>query len=275
MRGPSREDLQNTPPPILRTSSKTTQAYLEMRRKILTEEYATGQVLIPRHIEEEYQVNNTTTQVLLARLANEGLVRVFPIKERTWPSNASLNEYRVADLTDAHKTLLIRQGTAHLEHEEGTPVTEREILLLKIQYADAEIAQFLALETDKKVVAYRERQRQADHTIVAISDWYFPFWFAEVLPELEHQERDIFSLLQQMGKYPATCSETLEVVQARSLERVLFELSPDDPAPLFKLRQHLFDPEGQPLAVQFLTAKGDHYRFQYAFSCAPTPLSGT
>src|SRR5215813_2499334 len=103
MRGPTREELQKTNPPALRTSSKTTQAYLDMRRKILTGEYPADQVIVPKQIEETYQINNTTTQVLLARLANEGLVRVLPIKERTWPYNASLNEYRVANRTDAPK----------------------------------------------------------------------------------------------------------------------------------------------------------------------------
>ena len=123
MRGPMREELEKTPPPALRMGSKTTQAYLEMRRKILTGEYVADQVIIPKHIEEEYRVNNTTTQVLLARLAN-----------------------------------------------------------------------------------------------------------------------------------------------ASSIERQLFELSPDDPAPLLKLQRQIFDREGQPLAIQFLTIKAEQYRLQYSFS---------
>src|SRR6266540_3732075 len=135
MRGPTREELQKTPPPALRMGSKTTQAYLDMRRKILTGEYTADQVILPKQIEEEYHVNNTTTQVLLARLANEGLIRVLPIKVRSWPQNASLNEYRVADLTNAYKTLLERQDTLSPDMAKDKGVIEREILLLKIQYA--------------------------------------------------------------------------------------------------------------------------------------------
>lgn len=268
MRGSTREELQKTPPPALRTNSKTTQAYLEMRRKILAGEYTADQVLIPKQIEEEYKINNTTTQVLLARLANEGLIRVSPIKERTWPYNASLNEYRVADLTHAQKALTIRQGALHLDRARDEQVIEREILVLKIQYADAEIAQLLALTVGEKVVVYRERQRRTDKAIVAISDMYFPFWFADVLPELEQKDSDVYRLLRQVGKHPARCIETVEVVQASSLERFLFELSPDDPAPLLKLQQQIFDQQEQPLAVQFLTTKGDQYRLQYAFPLA-------
>ncbi len=52
--------------------SKTTQAYLDMRQKILVGEYATDEVLVPRQIEEAFHMNNTTTQILLMRLANEG-----------------------------------------------------------------------------------------------------------------------------------------------------------------------------------------------------------
>jgi DNA-binding GntR family transcriptional regulator len=272
MRGPTREELQKTSPPALRTGSKTTQAYLDMRSKILAGEYTANQVIIPKQIEEAYHVNNTTTQVLLARLANEGLVRVLPIKERTWPYNASLNEYRVVDLTHAQKALLIRQDALHPDVPRDEQVVEREILLPKIQYADVEIAQLLALPAGDKVVAYRELQRRADKTVVAISDIFLPFWFAEVLPELEQRDSDIYQLMRQAGKFPAKCTETVEVVQASSIERLLFELSPDDPAPLLKLQQHIFDREEKPLAVQFLTIKGDQYRLQYSF---PLALSDT
>jgi UTRA domain len=268
MRGPTREELQKTPPPALRMGSKTTQAYLEMRRKILTGEYTVDHVIIPKQIEEEHHINNTTTQVLLARLANEGLIQVLPIKVRSWPHNASLNEYRVADLTNAHKTLMERQDALHSDMAGDGQVIEREILLLKIQYADAEIAQLLALAAGEKVVVYRERQRQTDKAIVAIRDMYFPFWFADVLPELEQRDSDVYQLMRQVGKSPIRCTETVEVVQASSIERLLFELSPDDPAPLPKLQRQIFDREEQPLAVQFLTIKGDQFRLQYSFSVA-------
>jgi len=201
-------------------------------------------------------------------LANEGLIRVLPIKTRSWPYNASLNEYRVADLTPARKTLLERQDVLSSDMTRGEEVIEREILVLKIQYADAEIAQFLALTEGEKVVVYRERLRRVDTTIVAIQDMYFPFWFADVLPELEQREHDISQLMRHVGKFPATCTETVEVVQASSIARLLFEFSPDDPAPLLHLQRHTFDQEAHPLCVQFLTRRGDRCRLHYSFSVA-------
>ena len=60
---------------LKRMGSKTTQAYLDMRQKILVGEYATDEVLVPKQIEEAFHMNNTTTQILLMRLANEGLVK--------------------------------------------------------------------------------------------------------------------------------------------------------------------------------------------------------
>jgi DNA-binding GntR family transcriptional regulator len=258
--------MLNTPPPELRVSSKTAQAYLDVRRKILTEEYPAHQVLVPKQIEEEHHINNTTTQMLLVRLANEGLVKVHPIKERTWPNNASFNEYRVADLTDAHKTLLQRQLADSSETMLETHASEKETLLLKIQYADAEIASLLALVEGEKVVIYRERERRADKTVTVISDLYAPFWFAEVMPELEQVGSDAYQLMRSIGKQPVKWTEIVEVVQARSVERMLFELSLDDPAPLFKLQRRTFDADDHPLAVQFLTIRGDSYHLGYSFS---------
>lgn len=60
MREPTREERAQTPPPGLRMSSKTTQAYFDMRRKILLGEYSAHQVLIPKQIEESSQINNTS-----------------------------------------------------------------------------------------------------------------------------------------------------------------------------------------------------------------------
>jgi hypothetical protein len=267
--------MLKTPPPELRVSSKTAQAYLEVRRKILTGEYLAHQVLVPKQIEEAYHINNTTTQMLLVRLANEGLVKVLPIKERTWPNNASLNEYHVADLTDVRKTLLQRQLLDVPETMAEPPLSEKEPLLLKIQYADAEIASLLALAEGEKVVLYRERERRSDKTVTAISDLYAPFWFAEVLPELEQADSDVYQLMQRIGKQPATWTETVEVVQARSVERMLFELSVDDPAPLFKLQRHTFDADHHPLAIQFLTIRGDSYRLGYSCSLAAQKTPGS
>jgi len=49
----------------------------------------------------------------------------------------------------------------------------------------------------------------------------------------------------------------------------------DDPSPLFKLQRHTFDADKHPLAVQFLTIRGDSYRLGYSFSLAAqdTPAS--
>jgi DNA-binding GntR family transcriptional regulator len=266
MRGPTGDEILKTPPPELRVSSKTAQAYLNVRRKILTGEYSANQVLIPKTIEEEHHINNTTTQMLLMRLANEGLVKVNPIKERTWPNNASLNEYRVADLTHDYKMLVLRQQTELPDVTLKSHAPEKETLLLKIQYADAEIAQLLALAEGEKVVVYRKRERRADKTVVAISDLYAPFWFADVFPELEQTGSDAYQLMQRIGKKPTICTETVEVIQARSVERILFELSLDDPAPLFKIQRHTIDGDNHPLAVEFLTIRSDCYRLQYSFS---------
>jgi DNA-binding GntR family transcriptional regulator len=266
MREPTREELLKTPPPELRVNSKTSQAYLEMRRKILSGEYSASQHLIPKQIEETYQVNNTTTQMLLMRLANEGLVTILPVRERTWPNNASLNEYRVADLTQAQKVLASRLQAELPASTTETSLFSKETLLLTIQYADEEIAGLLGLAPGEKVVVYRERERRPDKTVTAISDWYAPFWFAEMIPELEQPENDVYRLLQRLGKHPTSCTETVDIVQARSVERILFERSPDDPAPLFKLRRITFDAANVPLAIQFLTASGENYRLQYTLS---------
>jgi DNA-binding GntR family transcriptional regulator len=265
MRHPTRQDLLATPPPELRQGSKTTQAYLAVRRQILTGELAPGELLSPRQIEDTYQLNNTTTQMLLLRLAAEGLVEVLPVHEHTWPRNASFNSYRVADFSGAHKHLI---QASSMPEAIAAPTGSRELLSSKIQYADADIAVLLALAEGDKVVWYREREGQAPDAIVAITDTYTPFWFAEMLPELERPEQDLLSLLGQAGKEPAHCQEMVEVGQARSVERVLFALSVDDPAPLLKVQRQIFDAQRQPLAVQFVTLRGERYRLQYTFPIA-------
>jgi hypothetical protein len=265
MRGPTPEELLNTPPPELRMSSKTTQAYLDMRRKIITGEYKPGQVIVPKDIEETYKINNTGTQMLLLRLAIEGLVKVLPIKERTWPNNAALNEYRVADLNIRHRMLSTRHGDFVDDISKGGHPAYKETLTLKVQYADAEVAQLLDIAEGEKVVYHRNLQRRDPETIVAISDTYLPFWFAEMLPELEKPESDIYKLMRQLGKKPTWCTETIDVVQASSKERVMFGLSPDDPSALLKILRRSFDEDGTPLDVQFLTDRGDMYRLHYSF----------
>jgi DNA-binding GntR family transcriptional regulator len=265
MRQPTQQELLATPPPDLRQGSKTTQAYLAVRRQILTGELAPGETLSPRQIEDAYQLNNTTTQMLLLRLAAEGLVEVLPVREHTWPRNASFNSYRVADFSGAHKHLI---QAPSIPEATSAPADSREILSSKIQYADSDIAALLALSEGDKVVWYREREGQAPDAIVTITDTYTPFWFAEMLPELERPEQDLLSLLRQAGREPAQCQETVEVGQAGSVERVLFALSADDPAPLLKVQRQIFDAGKQPLAVQFVTLRGERYRLQYTFSLA-------
>ncbi|WP_220198337.1 UTRA domain-containing protein, partial [Ktedonospora formicarum] len=218
-------------------------------------------LLIPKQLEETYHINNTTTQMLLMRLANEGLVKILPVRERSWPNNASLNEYHVAELVQAQPALLRRHNA---RNPDLSPL-EKEVLLLKIQYADQEIAHLLSLKEGEKVVLYRERNRRTDTTVMAISDMYLPFWFVEVLPEVERPESNVYQLLQHLGKIPHSCMETVSLAHAHSLERTLFELSPDDPAPLLKVKRRVFDEQKQPLVVQFLTLRGESASLEYSF----------
>ena len=119
---------------------------------------------------------------------------------------------------------------------------------------------------------HRNLQRRDPETIVAISDTYLPFWFAEMLPELEKPESDIYKLMRQLGKKPTWCTETIDVVQASSVERVMFGLSPDDPSALLKILRRSFDEHGTPLDVQFLTDRGDMYRLHYSFPLFPEDI---
>ncbi len=269
MRGPTSEEILNTPPPDLRMSSRSTQAYLLLRRKILLGEYKPDHVLIPKHIEDEYHINNIGVQTLLLRLAIEGLVKVFPIKEKTWPNNAAINEYRVADLNKRQRMFSTRQGVFVSDIGQQSHQAYMETLIVKVQYADAEIASLLNIAEGEKVVFHRTLQRRDLNTVVAIADTYFPFWFAEVLPELERSDCDVLQLMVQLGKKPVWCTETVDVVQSSSLERVLFQLSPDDPSSLLKIVRRTFDDEGNPLILDFLTDRGDLYRLHYSFPLFP------
>ncbi len=272
MRGPTPEELLNTPPPDLRMSSKTTQAYLDMRRRIIIGEFKPDQVLVPKDIEEAYKINNTGTQMLLLRLAIEGLVKVLPIKERIWPNNAAFNEYRVADLNSRHRMQSTRHGDFVSGISKGGHPAYKETLTLKIQYADAEVAQLLSIAEGERVIFHRNLQRRDPETIVAISDTYLPFWFVEMLPELEKPESDIYELMRRLGKKPFWCTETVDVVQASSIERVMFGLSPDDPSALLKILRCSFDEDGTPIDVQFLTDRGDMYRLHYSFPLFPEDI---
>ncbi len=108
MRVVSPQELLAAPlPPELRPGSKIAVAYTGVRTSILEGGYQAGQVLIPRQIEEQYNISNTSVQLILMRLAIEGLVKVHPIRER---SNASFNEYRIADLSMRNRMLSDRRG---------------------------------------------------------------------------------------------------------------------------------------------------------------------
>lgn len=264
MRGPTAEQILNTPPPDLR-DSKMTKVYLELRKKILTGEYKTGQLISPKEIDDQYKVGNTSIQLMLLRLAGEGLLKIQPVKERTWPNNAAINEYRVADLNIRHRVFSTRQGGFVSDISQQSQQAYVENVSIKIQYADAEIASLLNIAEGENVVFYRALQRTDPNTIIAISDTYLPFWFTEVLPELEKPDCDIYQLMFQLGKHPSWCTETVDVVQATSTERVMFNLSPDDPSSLLKILRRAFDHEGNPLSVDFLTDRGDTYRLHYSF----------
>lgn len=264
MRGPTAEQVLNTPPPDLR-DSKTTQAYLDLRRKILAGEYKIGQLISPKGIDEQYKISNTSTQLVLLRLAGEGLLKVQPVKERTWPNNAAINEYRVADLNIRHRIFSTRHGGFVSDISQQSQRAYVENVAIKIQYADTEVASLLNIAEGDNVVFYRALQRTDPDTIIAVSDTYLPFWFTEVLPELEKPDCDIYHLMFQLGRQPSWCTETLDVVQPTSTERVMFNLSSDDPSSLLKILRRAFDHEGNPLSVDFLTDRGDTYRLHYSF----------
>jgi DNA-binding GntR family transcriptional regulator len=266
------EELLETLPMELREKSKTGQAYIEVRRKILLGEYSPNQVLLPREIEQAYHLSNTGAQNVLGRLAIEGLVKVLPIKKKTRATSAALGEYRVADLNVRHRMLTTRHGDFVSDVGKGGYPAHKETLLLKIEYADPEVAQLLNIAAGEKVIFHRNLQRRDKETVVCINDQYFPFWFVEMVPELEKPNSDVYELLRKLGKQPSWCTETVDVVQANTIERELFELSFDDPAPMFKIVRRSFDPEGHPLEVQFLTDRGDIYRLHYSFPLYPTDI---
>ena len=258
----SRDLLTASLPSELRPGSKIALAYTGLRTNILESYYQPDQVLIPREIEKTYNVSNTSVQLILMRLAMEGLVKVLPIQER---SNASFNEYHVADLSVRSRMLSDRRGDFVEDVSKGGYPAYKETGILKIQYADAEIARLLHVAEGEQVVYHRNLQRRDKETIVCINDSYFPFWFAPLMPELEKPNSDIYQLMRRLGKKPFWCRETVDVVQATAVERSLFGLSVDDPAPMLKILRRSLDEEGNPLEVQFLTDRGDMYRLDYSF----------
>lgn len=265
MRVLSQEELLETLPVELREKSKTGQAYIEIRRKILLGEYQPDQLLLPREIEQTYHVSNTGAQFLLIRLAIEGLVKVLPIKKKTRATSAALGEYRVADLNMRHRMFTTRHGDFVSDVGKGGYPAYKETLLLKIEYADPEVAHLLDIEVGEKVIFHRNLQRRDKETIVCINDQYLPFWFVEMVPELGKPDSDVYELIRKLGKEPYWCTETVDVAQANTVERAMFGLSFDDPTPMFKIVRRSFDREGRPLEVQFLTDRGEIYRLHYSF----------
>lgn len=265
MRGPTAKQILDTPPPELRVSSRVTQAILDVRQKILSGEYQPDKVLVMKNLKDTYGLNNIEAQTALLRLAIEGLVKIQPIKERSWPNNAGLNEYHVADLNIRHRMNSTRQGDFVSDVSQDGYSALKETIELDVQYADEEIATLLCIQANDPVIFHRNLQRRDSETTVAVCDSYIPFWFATMMPEMRKPDYDIYALMKRLGKNPEWCEETVDMVQASSVERILFGLSSDDPSGLFKILRRSFDTEGNPLEVQFLTDRGDTYRLHYSF----------
>ncbi len=265
MRGPSIEENLNVIPSDIRVNTKTSQAYLDLRRKILSGELQPHQILTPKAIDDEYKTSNTSTQLVLLRLAGEGLIKVLPIRERVGANNAAINEYIVADLNIRHRMLSTRHGDFIPDISQRNNQAHIETKIMKIQYADSEIASLLYIDEGKNIIFRRTYQYQNTDKLIAISDAYFPFWLVEVLPELEKPDSDAYQLMIQLGKRPSWCTETVDVVPSTAFERQLFGLSSDDPSPLLKILRRIFDDQGNPLLVDFLTDRGDTYRLHYSF----------
>jgi DNA-binding GntR family transcriptional regulator len=193
------------------------------------------------------------------------LIKVQPIKERVGANNAAINEYIVADLNIRHRMLSTRHGDFIPDISQRNSQAHIETKIMKIQYADSEIASLLNIDEGKNVIFRRTYQYQNTDKLVAISDAYFPFWLVEVLPELEKPDSDAYQLMIQLGRKPSWCTETIDVVPSTAFERQLFGLSSDDPSPLLKILRRIFDDQGNPILADFLTDRGDTYRLHYSF----------
>ena len=259
------DNLLETLPVELREKSKTGQAYIEVRRKILLGEYQPDQIILPREVEQMYHVSSTGAQNVLSRLAREGLIKVLPIKKKTRATSAARGQYRVADLKMRDRMLTTRHGDFVSDVGKGGYPAYQETLLLKIDYADPEVARLLDIAEGEKVIFHRNLQRRDKETVVCINDQYLTFWFVEMMPELEKPESDVYELLRKLGKKPYWCTETVDSVPANTVERAMFGLSFDDPIFMFKIVRRSCDCEGHPLEVQFLTDRGDVYRLHYSF----------
>lgn len=272
MRGPAPEDILKTPPPEMRMGTKIARAFLDLRQKILTSEFTADHQFTTKSMKEAYGLNNIESQIVFLRLAIEGLVKVIPVREKTGPNNAAYNEYRVADINIRNRMFSTRHGDFVADISQDGYTAYKETLVLKIQYADAEIAKLLNVDEGEQVIYHRNLQRCDAQTIVCINDQYLPFWFAPMMPELEKPDSDVYQLMLKLGKKPSWCTETIDVIQASSVERVTFGLSPDDPSALLKILRRSFDEEGTPMDIQFLTDRGDTYRLHYSFPLFATGI---
>ncbi|WP_172631854.1 UTRA domain-containing protein [Dictyobacter arantiisoli] len=252
-------------PSDIRANTKTAQAYLDIRKKILNGTYKVGQVITPKSIDNDYKTSNTSTQIILLRLAGEGLIKIRPITERTGLNNAAINEYKVADLNVRNRMFSSRHSGFMTDVAQENSNAHLEVKALKIQYADAEIASLLNIGEGDNIIFLRSYQYQNANTLVAISDTYLPFWYAEIMPELEKPDTDLYKLMFSLGKRPFWCTETIDIVQSTVLERGIFGMSTDDPSALLKIIRRAFDEDGSPLSVDFLTDRGDTYRLHYSF----------
>jgi len=265
MRGPTAQEILNIQPQDLRANAKTTQAYLDVRRKILTGEYKTNQAITLKAIDEEYQISNASTQIILLRLAGEGLIKIQPIKERIGSNNAAVNEYRVSNISIRQRIFSSRQAGFITDISKQDDTARSEVKMVETQYADSEIATLLNITEGENIIFLRTYQYQNPDTLIAISDTYLPFWFAEIMPELYKPNTDLYQLAIKLGKNPSWCTETVDIVQSTIPEREIFGMSTDDPSALIKILRCAFDEEGNPLVLDFLTDRGDKYRLHYSF----------
>lgn len=265
MRGPTAKEILETQPSDLRSNTKTSQAYLDIRKKILSGEYKTNQIITLKSIDDEYKTSNTSTQIILLRLAGEGLIKIRPITERTGSNNAAINEYRVANLNVRDRMFSTRQSGFISDITQKNKDAHLEVKGVKTQYADGEIASLLNINEGDNIIFLRSYQYQEPGNLVAISDTYLPFWFAPIMPELEKPDTDLYQLMFKLGKTPFWCTETVDVVHSTVLEREIFGMSTDDPSAMIKIKRVAYDEDGTPLSLDFLTDRGDIYRLHYSF----------
>ncbi|MBA2396512.1 MAG: UTRA domain-containing protein [Ktedonobacteraceae bacterium] len=265
MRGPTTKEVLDTQPSDLRSNTKTSLAYLDIRKKILNGEYKTNQIITPKSIDDEYKTSNTSTQIILLRLAGEGLIKISPITERTGSNNAAINEYRVADLNIRHRMSSTRQSGFMSDVTQNNNSPHLEVKGLKPLYADAEIASLLNIAEGDNIIFLRSYQYQKPGVLVAISDTYLPYFFSPLMPELDKPDTDLYQLMFKLGKKPFWCTEIVDVVHSTVLEREIFGMSTDDPSALLKIKRTVYNEDGAPLSVDFLTDRGDIYRLHYSF----------